>query len=140
VRLRLPELASSSIGTQLSAASTTSHLDSDGHVQNQEQEALSENQHQTLSPNNASTRSDEVNFNLLVVSPSVGVPSPLPFPQLSAWTTVKQLKEKIRGSLPRQPADDHQRLIHRGRLLAREDETMLEIFGQEKVRRSRNTL
>jgi hypothetical protein len=72
-------------------------------------------------------------FTLQVVSPSVGVTGPLSFPQLPIGTTVKQLKEKIRESLSMRPSDDHQRLIHRGRLLAREDETMSEIFGQETV-------
>jgi DUF2407 ubiquitin-like domain len=75
-------------------------------------------------------------FTLRVVSPSVGVPGPLSFPQLSTRTTVKQLKEKIRESLPMRPSDDRQRLIHRGRLLAREDETMSDIFGQDTVRKS----
>lgn len=79
-------------------------------------------------------------FNLRVVSPSVGVSGPLSFPQLSTGTTVKQLKEKIRESLSMRPSDEHQRLIHRGRLLAREDETMLDIFGQDMVRRSIDVL
>jgi len=78
-------------------------------------------------------------FPLQVVSPSVGVTGPLSFPQLPYGTTVKQLKEKIRESLPMRPSDDHQRLIHRGHLLAKENETMLEIFGQERVRRSKGT-
>lgn len=78
-------------------------------------------------------------FTLQVLSPSAGVSGPLSFPQLPSGTTVKQLKEKIRESLPMRPADDHQRLIHQGRLLAKEDETMLEIFGQEKVCRSKRT-
>ena len=73
-------------------------------------------------------------FHLQVVSPSSGVNGPLSFPQLPVDTTVKQLKEKIREALPMRPSDDLQRLIHRGRLLARENETMSDIFGQETVR------
>ena len=73
-------------------------------------------------------------FNLQVVSPSVGVNGPLSFSQLPVETTVKQLKEKIREILPIRPSDDLQRLIHRGRLLARENETMSDVFGQETVR------
>jgi hypothetical protein len=75
-------------------------------------------------------------FNLQVVSPSVGVSAPLSFPQLATATTVKQLKEKIREVLPSRPADENQRLIHRGRLLARDAETMSDIFGSETVRKS----
>ncbi len=72
-------------------------------------------------------------FTLHVVSPSAGVGSPLTFLELPFETTVKQLKERIRNSLPIRPSDDDQRLIYRGRLLSGEDETMLAIFGIETV-------
>ncbi|SPQ21275.1 943e2492-95c5-4913-b627-339a3e94c0c7 [Thermothielavioides terrestris] len=68
--------------------------------------------------------------NLQILSPSAGVGS-LRFPDLPASTTVRQLKDKIRESLPRRPPDDHQRLIHRGRLLARETDSLLDILGEE---------
>ena len=70
--------------------------------------------------------------NLQIVSPSVGVGN-LRFPDLPAATTVQQLKEKIRDSLPSRPADDHQRLIHRGWLLARDTDTLQQVFGEEAV-------
>ena len=70
--------------------------------------------------------------NLQIVSPSVGVGN-LRFPDLPATTTVQQLKEKIRESLAWRPADDHQRLIHRGRLLARATDTLQDVFGEESV-------
>jgi hypothetical protein len=85
-------------------------------------------------PTEDDERSAVAAFNLKVVSPSVGVPGPLSFPQLPIETTVRQLKEKIREALPMRPSDDQQRLIHQGRLLARETETMSNIFGQETVR------
>jgi hypothetical protein len=72
-------------------------------------------------------------FTLQVVSPSVGVNGPLSFSQLPTATTIKQLKERIREALSIRPPDENQRLIHRGRLLARETETMAEIFGQDTV-------
>ncbi len=78
-------------------------------------------------------RSEPLNFTLQIISPSIGVTGPLSFPLLLATTTVKQLKAKIRDALPSKPVDESQRLIHRGRMLARETETMLEIFGQETV-------
>ncbi|CZS99834.1 uncharacterized protein RAG0_08134 [Rhynchosporium agropyri] len=82
----------------------------------------------------AQTKGDEtpasLRFLLHVVSPSVGVSGPLIFPDLLATTTVKELKSRIRDVLPSKPPDENQRLIHRGRMLARETETMLEIFGQ----------
>ncbi|TAQ85688.1 hypothetical protein B7494_g5989 [Chlorociboria aeruginascens] len=76
---------------------------------------------------------EPVAFTLVVVSPSVGVTNPLSFPHLPATTTVKQLKAKIRDALPTKPADETQRLIHRGRMLATETHTMLDIFGQETL-------
>ncbi len=84
--------------------------------------------------NKVEEQSESPSFTLQVVSPSVGVSSPLSFQRLPATTTIKQLKARIRDALPSNPTDESQRLIHRGRMLAREAETMLEIFGQETVR------
>lgn len=79
------------------------------------------------------TPPDQLTVNLQVVSPSVGVSRPLLFPDLDASATIKQLKEKIRQMLPLRPADDHQRLIHRGRALVRETDTLLDVFGEDAV-------
>lgn len=79
---------------------------------------------------------DPSTFTLQIISPSIGVTSPLSFPLLPTTTTVKQLKAKIRDALPSKPVDESQRLIHRGRMLAKETETMLEVFGQETVNNS----
>ena len=76
--------------------------------------------------------------NLQVVSPSVGVNSPLLFPDVPATTTMKQLKEKIRLAISFGPADDKQRLIHRGRALLRDTESLADIFGAETVSYSSN--
>ncbi|KAB5551005.1 hypothetical protein GE09DRAFT_1124507 [Coniochaeta sp. 2T2.1] len=73
-------------------------------------------------------------FNLQIVSPSASVRRPLTFPGIAASTTVRQLKEKIRESVASGPADDQQRLIHRGRLLAREEDTLESILGAEAIR------
>ncbi|KAL2195067.1 hypothetical protein P885DRAFT_41126 [Corynascus similis CBS 632.67] len=71
--------------------------------------------------------------NLHIVSPSAGVGN-LRFPDIPATTTIRQLRERIRESLSSRPADDHQRLIHRGRLLARDTDTLQDIFGEEAIR------
>ena len=75
-------------------------------------------------------------FTLVVVSPSNGVNSPLHFPNVAATTSVKEVKAIIRDTLPSKPTDDGQRLIHHGRLLSRETETMSEVFGHEAVGQS----
>lgn len=70
--------------------------------------------------------------NLQIVSPSRGV-GPLWFPGLPAATTVQQLKERIRETLASRPADENQRLIHRGRLLRRDTDTLQDVLGEEAV-------
>ncbi|KAI0116811.1 hypothetical protein F4814DRAFT_414032 [Daldinia grandis] len=78
--------------------------------------------------------SNSETFTLQILSPSVGIPQPLALQKLPIGTTVKQLKERIRDVVSTKPADQAQRLIHRGRLLARDNETMTDIFGQEALR------
>ncbi|RYP48977.1 hypothetical protein DL768_005249 [Monosporascus sp. mg162] len=73
-------------------------------------------------------------FTLQILSPSTGVPQPLVIQSLPASATIKQLKERLRNILQARPSDQAQRLIHRGRLLAREEETMLNVFGEEALR------
>jgi hypothetical protein len=73
-------------------------------------------------------------FTLVVISPSAGVNGPLTFHNIQGITSVKEVKAKIRDAIPTKPADDSQRLIHHGRLMSRETETMLEVFGREVVR------
>ncbi|KAH7632927.1 hypothetical protein B0T09DRAFT_371593 [Sordaria sp. MPI-SDFR-AT-0083] len=72
--------------------------------------------------------------NIHFVSPSEGVPDDLDFQGLPATTTVGQLKDKIRDVLTMHPAHDEQRIIHQGRLLASESATLLDVFGEEKLR------
>ena len=72
-------------------------------------------------------------FTLQIMSPSSNVPQPLIIQSLPATATVKELKHRLRNILEASPSDQSQRLIHRGRLLAREEETMLNVFGEETV-------
>lgn len=81
----------------------------------------------------AGAASDEPVVNLQIVSPSVGVTRALMFPGLPATTTIKQLKDKIRDTLPLKPAGENQRLIYRGRAILRETDTLLDIFGADTV-------
>ncbi|ORY71893.1 uncharacterized protein BCR38DRAFT_22767 [Pseudomassariella vexata] len=85
--------------------------------------------------NNASPAGAEAStFTLSIISPSSGVPPGLAFSDLPLNTTVMQLKERIRDSLETKPSHQVQRLIHRGRLLSRDNETMLEVFGEQTLR------
>lgn len=82
----------------------------------------------------SSSQGEMPTITLQVISPSVAVPRPLSFADLPANTSVRQLKERIRNAIDAKPSDQAQRLIHRGRLLARDDDTMLAIFGEDAVR------
>ena len=84
-------------------------------------------------PTRDEERPEPLSFTLQVVSPSVGVSMPLVFSQLPATTSIRELKAKIRDILPSRPTDENQRLIHRGRMLGNEADTMANIFGLEAV-------
>lgn len=85
----------------------------------------------TTSPAPAAVEPNQ--FTLQILSPSLNIPQPLLL-TIPITTTVRQLKERIRSLVGTKPPDDAQRLIHRGRLLARDTETMLELFGEEPLR------
>lgn len=80
----------------------------------------------------AAAGSEPSQFTLQILSPSINVPQPLSL-SIPVTATVRQLRERIRESVGTRPPDDAQRLIHRGRLLGRDSETMLELFGEETV-------
>lgn len=86
-----------------------------------------------LPTDQAGRSGQDVTVNLQIISPSVGVNRPLLFPDVPATTTIKQLKERIRQTLPLRPADCNQRLIHRGRALMCETDNLLDIFGPDAV-------
>lgn len=90
---------------------------------------------EATSSSSAAPPSEEnpLSVNIAIVSPSVAVNAPLNFPGLPASTTVAQLKERIRDSLDAKPSNEQQRLIHQGKLLSREIDTLLEVFGEQKV-------
>lgn len=82
---------------------------------------------------NTTSNSDQPIVDLVMVSPSVGVPQPLRFPGTPARTTIQELKTKIRETLAVHPAEENQRLIYRGRALVRDGDTLLEVLGADAV-------
>lgn len=76
---------------------------------------------------------EDLSVNISIVSPSTSVNAPLHFPNLPPSTTVAQVKQKIRDALDFKPSNEQQRLIHQGKLLSREDQTLLDVFGEQKV-------
>lgn len=74
-----------------------------------------------------------MSLGLRVLSSSLQVEQPINFDDLPATTTVGQLKEKIQQVLPHHQPREHQRLIYRGRLLADDNETLVNVVGEETV-------
>lgn len=81
----------------------------------------------------AAAPQDDLAVSISIVSPSVSVNAALNFPHLPPSTTVGQVKDKIRDALDSKPRNDQQRLIHQGKLLHREQDTFLEVFGEQRV-------
>lgn len=76
---------------------------------------------------------DAPTITLRIHSPSSEVPNPLTLTFIPVATTVRELKSRIRDAIPSKPEADRQRLIHRGRMLGNDDETMVNVFGQAAV-------
>lgn len=75
----------------------------------------------------------DLSVNISIVSPSMSVNAPLYFPSLPPSTTLAQIKQRVRDALDSKPSNEQQRLIHQGKLLSREDQTLLDVFGEQKV-------
>lgn len=55
------------------------------------------------------------------------------FENLPATTTIGELKQKIHDHVATKPAVEHQRLIYRGRVMTRETDTLMDVFGRDTV-------
>ncbi|KAI9849817.1 MAG: hypothetical protein M1837_000031 [Sclerophora amabilis] len=80
-----------------------------------------------------SSKSNGPTIFIHILSPSTDVPQKLSFPAVPATTTVGELKTKIRDAVPTRPSLERQRLIHRGKVLSRESDNMVDVFGQTAV-------
>lgn len=93
---------------------------------------MADEQPRTSNPVPVSQEDGPLLVNLHILSPTDGVGN-LRFPGLPAATTIRELKAKIRETLEARPADEDQRLIHRGRVLARDTDTLKDVFGEQEV-------
>ncbi|KAL8858188.1 MAG: hypothetical protein Q9178_005365 [Gyalolechia marmorata] len=74
---------------------------------------------------------------LNVLSPSTEeVPKKLTFFDIPISTTVRALKERIQNTVPARPALLRQRLIYQGKVLASDETSLKNVFGQEAISRS----
>ncbi|KAL8813820.1 MAG: hypothetical protein Q9223_006920, partial [Gallowayella weberi] len=74
---------------------------------------------------------------LNILSPSTEeVPKKLTFSDIPISTTVRMLKERIQNTVAAQPPLHRQRLIYQGKVLASNETSLKDIFGQEAINRS----
>jgi hypothetical protein len=74
-------------------------------------------------------------INLKILSPSTEIEGGIFLPDLPVSTTIKELRQKIHDAAPSKPATNRMRLIYRGRVVANDDDKLVDVFGMEEVRR-----
>lgn len=84
-------------------------------------------------PTKAPMSQSQATISVQILSPSPEIPSPLLLSSLSPETTVADLKLEIQSRVATRPEPLRQRLIHGGRMLARDLETLRDIFGESAV-------
>jgi hypothetical protein len=76
---------------------------------------------------------DPVPINLKVLSPSTDVKGDIYIPDIPASTTVKELRLRLQDEIEGRPATERMRLIYRGRVIAKETDKLVDVFGLENV-------
>lgn len=76
---------------------------------------------------------EELSLNLRILSPSTEVEGGVVFPDISGATTVHDLRVRIREAFSSKPSPERMRLIYRGRVVANEDATLVNVFGADNV-------
>ncbi|KAF2816125.1 uncharacterized protein BDZ99DRAFT_458028 [Mytilinidion resinicola] len=89
-----------------------------------------------MSDPSAAAPAEQTFIDLKVLSPSTEVDGDMFFKQLPASTTVAELKLKIKDQIAAKPAVERMRLIYRGRVMAKESDTMTDVFGRDEIRAS----
>ncbi|KAI9766912.1 MAG: hypothetical protein M1840_006209 [Geoglossum simile] len=72
-------------------------------------------------------------ISVSILSPSTELPHQLSFTCVPTSSTVGELKQRIRDAVPSRPELGRLRLIHRGRMLSRDTDTMSDVFGPTAV-------
>lgn len=74
--------------------------------------------------------------NLRILSPAVELLDGMDMRDVAAETTIGALKLKLMDAIPSHPTPDRMRLIHYGRLLSDENETLAHLFGETALTQS----
>ncbi|KAK6002854.1 hypothetical protein QM012_001604 [Aureobasidium pullulans] len=72
-------------------------------------------------------------LSLRILSPAVELSQGLDMNDVPIDTTIAALKSRLTDLLPSNPTPDRMRLIHFGRLLANDDETLAHLFGEAAI-------
>jgi hypothetical protein len=72
-------------------------------------------------------------INLKILSPSTEVECGVHLPNLPASTTIQELRQKIQDAAPSRPATERMRIIYRGRVVANDNDRLVDVFGRESV-------
>ncbi|KAH7128283.1 hypothetical protein B0J11DRAFT_266393 [Dendryphion nanum] len=81
---------------------------------------------------------EQLLVNLKVLSPSTEVKSDIALVDLPAATTIQELRNRIRNEIESRPAVDRMRLIYRGRVMMRDADTLIDVFGLDSIHESKN--
>ena len=83
----------------------------------------------------AATNEDELRdrIDLKVLSPNLESTGGLNLRDLPVSTTIADLRVKLHNELPGNPSPERLRLIYLGRLIRRDSDTLLDVFGREAV-------
>ncbi|KAF2651719.1 hypothetical protein K491DRAFT_696234 [Lophiostoma macrostomum CBS 122681] len=73
-------------------------------------------------------------IDLKVLSPSTEVGRDIHLPQISASTTVADLRLRLKDAIASRPSIERMRLIYRGRVVANDTDTLSDVFGAENIR------
>ncbi|KAI9814246.1 MAG: hypothetical protein M1827_003412 [Pycnora praestabilis] len=84
-------------------------------------------------PSSESLTNKSKTIFLHILSPSSEIANKLSFPSLPSTTTVGDLKNKVRDAVVSKPSTERMRLIHQGRVVARDSDTMKDVLGQEAI-------
>jgi hypothetical protein len=77
---------------------------------------------------------ESTTIDLRVLSPSPGIPQEgLSFPNTPASITAGDLKRMIQNAVESAPEPARQRLIYRGRVVARDTDILSDVFGRDQV-------
>ncbi|KAF1993732.1 hypothetical protein P154DRAFT_502955 [Amniculicola lignicola CBS 123094] len=76
-------------------------------------------------------------IDLKILSPSTEVDGDINLPDLPTATTVTELRQLLQNAIATKPTTERMRLIYRGRVVASDDDSLRDVFGQDAINSSK---